>query len=84
MECRKFADRCAAAGFLVVVPDFFYGDPIDANNFDKIDRDAWRKLHSPVSLFSWCKIPDIILEAKWSVISLFALTLHNCTLGQRI
>ncbi|KAI4304102.1 hypothetical protein MLD38_039658 [Melastoma candidum] len=43
---RKFADRCASSGFLVVVPDFFYGDPIDANNFDKIDRDAWRKIHN--------------------------------------
>ncbi|OAY55865.1 endo-1,3;1,4-beta-D-glucanase [Manihot esculenta] len=42
---RKLADKVAAAGFFVVVPDFFYGDPVDLDN-PQFDRDAWRKVHS--------------------------------------
>ncbi|KAI4304103.1 hypothetical protein MLD38_039659 [Melastoma candidum] len=46
-KLRKFADRVASAGFLVVVPDFFYGDAVDPENLHKFNRDAWLKSHSP-------------------------------------
>ncbi|KAJ0034028.1 hypothetical protein Pint_24930 [Pistacia integerrima] len=42
---RKLADKVAAAGFLVMAPDFFYGDPVDLSN-PQFDRDAWRKIHT--------------------------------------
>ncbi|KAH7573709.1 hypothetical protein JRO89_XS03G0196200 [Xanthoceras sorbifolium] len=42
---RKLADKVAAAGFLVVAPDFFYGDPVDLSN-PQFDRDTWRKVHT--------------------------------------
>ncbi|KAJ0035429.1 hypothetical protein Pint_24926 [Pistacia integerrima] len=42
---RKLADKLAAAGFLVVAPDFFYGDPVDLSN-PQFDRDAWMKAHN--------------------------------------
>ncbi|KAJ0091933.1 hypothetical protein Patl1_25473 [Pistacia atlantica] len=42
---RKLADKVAAAGFLVMAPDFFYGDPVDLSN-PQFDRDAWRKVHT--------------------------------------
>ncbi|KAK9288121.1 hypothetical protein L1049_016569 [Liquidambar formosana] len=41
---RKLADKVAADGFLVVVPDFFYGDPC-APHKPNFDREAWRKAH---------------------------------------
>lgn len=30
---RKFADKVAAAGFIVVIPDFFKGDPLDSGKY---------------------------------------------------
>ncbi|KAL8171355.1 hypothetical protein V2J09_023159 [Rumex salicifolius] len=41
---RKLADKVAGEGFLVVVPDFLYGDPV---NFDKpgFDIKAWLEMH---------------------------------------
>ncbi|KAK0608325.1 hypothetical protein LWI29_028986 [Acer saccharum] len=42
---RKIADKVAAAGFLAVVPDFFYGDP--ANSSDPhFEIEAWLKNHT--------------------------------------
>ncbi|POO02299.1 Dienelactone hydrolase [Trema orientale] len=44
-KLRKLADKLAAAAdqFLVVVPDFFYGNPLDLS---KDDVEAWLKVHS--------------------------------------
>lgn len=57
--CRKIADKIAAAGFLVVVPDFFYGDPVIDLNDPNFDVNWWIKVHNMVSilLFS-CKLLD--------------------------
>ncbi|XP_058077822.1 endo-1,3;1,4-beta-D-glucanase-like isoform X1 [Magnolia sinica] len=41
---RKLADKIAAAGFYVVVPDFFYGDPFVPNN-PKRPVQGWIKDH---------------------------------------
>ncbi|KAJ4722354.1 endo-1,31,4-beta-D-glucanase-like [Melia azedarach] len=41
---RKLADKVGGAGFLVVAPDFLYGDPADRSN-PQFDRDAWIKAH---------------------------------------
>lgn len=41
----------SANGFLVVVPDFFYGDPYGDPIDPKLDREAWRKAHGKVSLW---------------------------------
>ncbi|GLT70977.1 hypothetical protein SLA2020_430230 [Shorea laevis] len=43
---RKLADKVAAAGFLVVVPDFFFGDPVIKHDDPHFDRDSWRKVHN--------------------------------------
>ncbi|CAL0334626.1 unnamed protein product [Lupinus luteus] len=43
---RKLADKVAAAGFLVVVPDLLYGEYVDLDN-PQFDRDSWRKAHAP-------------------------------------
>ena len=45
---RKLAGKVASSGFLVVVPDFFYGDPITNFNDPKFDRESWRKVHNTV------------------------------------
>ncbi|KAA8548571.1 hypothetical protein F0562_000162 [Nyssa sinensis] len=43
---RKLADKVAAAGFYVVVPDFLYGDPYDPENAEKPIA-VWLKEHGP-------------------------------------
>lgn len=43
---RKLADKVSGDGFLVVAPDFFYGDPIVDLNNPQFDREAWRKIHN--------------------------------------
>lgn len=49
LQCRSLADKVAASGFLVVVPDFFHGDPF---SFEK-PREAWAAAHTPVLLPSF-------------------------------
>ncbi|XP_054787773.1 endo-1,3;1,4-beta-D-glucanase-like [Prosopis cineraria] len=44
---RKLADKVAAAGYFVVVPDFFHGDPFDTEKADR-PLSVWIKDHSPV------------------------------------
>ncbi|KAI8561433.1 hypothetical protein RHMOL_Rhmol04G0339200 [Rhododendron molle] len=41
---RKLADKCAAAGYLVVVPDFLHGDPFDKSNPNRTFQ-AWSDAH---------------------------------------
>ncbi|GAV60901.1 DLH domain-containing protein [Cephalotus follicularis] len=61
---RKLADRVAADGFLVVVPDFFYGDPIVDFSNPQFDRDAWRKLHNTDKGYEYAKSVIAALKAK--------------------
>ncbi|KAK1354615.1 endo-1,31,4-beta-D-glucanase-like [Heracleum sosnowskyi] len=44
-KLRKLADKIAAAGFHVVVPDFFRGDPFSYDNPEK-PLPVWRSFHS--------------------------------------
>lgn len=46
---RKLADQIAAAGFYVVVPDFFRGDPFSYDNPEK-PLPIWRSFHRGVDL----------------------------------
>ncbi|XP_057497018.1 endo-1,3;1,4-beta-D-glucanase-like isoform X2 [Actinidia eriantha] len=43
-KLRKLADKIAAAGFYVVIPDFFYGDPFSYENAEK-PLPVWIKFH---------------------------------------
>ncbi|KAJ1405639.1 Dienelactone hydrolase [Sesbania bispinosa] len=43
---RKLADKVAASGYFVVVPDFFNGDPFDPDNVDR-PLPVWVKDHEP-------------------------------------
>ena len=66
---RKLADKVASAGYLVVVPDFFYGDPIINFNDPTFDRDSWRKTHNTVSFLLlscnlWMGIWQIVQESR--------------------
>lgn len=41
---RKLADKVAAAGFYVVAPDFYHGEPFDRSKAVQ----KWLQDHSPV------------------------------------
>ncbi|CDY18109.1 BnaA01g23700D [Brassica napus] len=43
---RALADKVAASGFYVVVPDYFYGDPYDPSHQDR-SVPIWIKDHGP-------------------------------------
>ncbi|XP_050240382.1 endo-1,3;1,4-beta-D-glucanase-like isoform X3 [Quercus robur] len=61
---RKLADKVAAAGFFVVVPDFFHGDPV-IDWFDpKFDRDTWMKAHNTEKGFEDAKPVIEALKSK--------------------
>jgi dienelactone hydrolase len=50
---RKLADKVAAQGYLVVVPDFLKGDPFTPkNNSNSLEglREYWLPKHPPVSI----------------------------------
>ncbi|KAG7996266.1 hypothetical protein I3843_01G150300 [Carya illinoinensis] len=44
-EKRKLEDKIAAAGFLVAVPDFFFGDPFVKFDDPQFDRESWGRAH---------------------------------------
>ncbi|KAK9288760.1 hypothetical protein L1049_017224 [Liquidambar formosana] len=52
---RKLADKIAAAGFCVVVPDFLHGDPFVPANAETRPFDAWRKAHEVGKIFEESK-----------------------------
>ncbi|CAK9318595.1 unnamed protein product [Citrullus colocynthis] len=55
---RKLADEVAAAGFFVVVPDFFKGDPYVPDDANRPIR-VWFQDHEPVIYclsFHYCNI----------------------------
>lgn len=45
--CRKLADKVAAAGYYVVVPEFLYGDPYNPENTEK-PLSIWVQSHGTV------------------------------------
>ncbi|KAI5415931.1 endo-1,3;1,4-beta-D-glucanase [Lathyrus oleraceus] len=56
---RKLADRVAASGYYVVLPDYFNGDPFDPENLDR-PLPIWIKQHHPDKGF---KASQPIIEA---------------------
>ncbi|KAM4116142.1 hypothetical protein ACJW30_02G028400 [Castanea mollissima] len=61
---RKLADKVAAAGFFVVVPDFFHGDPVTDLNDPKFDQDTWMKAHNTDEGFEDAKPVIEALKSK--------------------
>ncbi|XAR54622.1 hypothetical protein NMG60_11029843 [Bertholletia excelsa] len=57
---RKHADKVAAAGFLVVVPDFFHGDPFRP----QMDRESWKKAHDTDKGYEDAKVVIAALRSK--------------------
>uniref|UniRef100_A0A7N2LUE3 Dienelactone hydrolase domain-containing protein n=1 Tax=Quercus lobata TaxID=97700 RepID=A0A7N2LUE3_QUELO len=60
MFCRKIA----AAGFLVVVPDFFYDDPVIDLNDPNFDVNSWIKVHSTDKGYEDAKAVIAALKSK--------------------
>jgi hypothetical protein len=48
---RKLADKVAATGYYVVVPDFLHGDPFTPENANR-PLPIWLKDHQPVNSFT--------------------------------
>ncbi|KAL3507989.1 hypothetical protein ACH5RR_033371 [Cinchona calisaya] len=61
-KLRKLADKVAGAGFYVVVPDFFFGDPLVV--FDMATVDGWLKNHGPDQGFKHAKPVIDALKSK--------------------
>jgi len=60
---RKIADKVAAAGFHVVVPDFFYGEPYNPANAEK-PLLVWKAEHEPAKAFEDSKPVIEALRSK--------------------
>lgn len=66
---RKLADKVAAKGYYVVVPDFLYGDPFNPEDATR-PLPVWLKDHPPVSSFtskiiSTCKPITYVLPGNY-------------------
>ncbi|XP_027091479.1 endo-1,3;1,4-beta-D-glucanase-like isoform X2 [Coffea eugenioides] len=60
-KLRKLADKVAGAGIFVVVPDFFFGDPLV---LEKTTVDDWLKNHGPDQGFEHAKPVIEALKGK--------------------
>ncbi|KAM7485486.1 hypothetical protein LguiA_001495 [Lonicera macranthoides] len=60
---RKLADKVAAAGFFVVVPDFFYGEPFDPHHAN-MDIKSWMKNHGADKGFEDARMVIAALKSK--------------------
>ncbi|KAK9287688.1 hypothetical protein L1049_016126 [Liquidambar formosana] len=60
---RKLADKVAAAGYYVVVPDFFYGDPYVPTNAERTIQ-VWIKDHGADKGFEDAKLVVEALKRK--------------------
>ncbi|XP_059295824.1 endo-1,3;1,4-beta-D-glucanase-like isoform X2 [Lycium ferocissimum] len=58
--CRTIADKVAAAGYYVVVPDFFFGDPYN----EEKSLSPWFELHKPDKGFEDAKQVAAALKDK--------------------
>jgi carboxymethylenebutenolidase len=65
-KLRKLADKVASHGFFVVVPDFFYGDPMNEITWrtPEFDKQLWLKKHSPEKGSEDAKLVIAALKAK--------------------
>ncbi|KAM3707459.1 hypothetical protein ACB098_02G028700 [Castanea mollissima] len=61
---RKLADKIAGAGFLVVVPDFFYGDPVIDPKDPNFDINSWLKVHNTDKGYEDAKAVIAALKSK--------------------
>lgn len=65
---RKLADKVAASGFLVVVPDFYYGDPYDPDR-PGFDGQSWLRAHPTVRFyFTLCQFRCTHVHIKITII----------------
>ncbi|XP_020103294.1 endo-1,3;1,4-beta-D-glucanase-like [Ananas comosus] len=60
---RKIADKVAASGYFVVVPDFFHGDPFSLSNAERPFQ-AWIQSHTTDKGFEEAKLVVAALKAK--------------------
>ncbi|XP_008808248.1 endo-1,3;1,4-beta-D-glucanase-like [Phoenix dactylifera] len=60
---RKIADKAAASGFFVVVPDFLYGDPYSPNNAER-PLPIWIQSHTTAKGFEDAKPVIAALKSK--------------------
>ncbi|XP_023894322.1 endo-1,3;1,4-beta-D-glucanase [Quercus suber] len=61
---RKIANKIAAVGFLVVVPDFFYDDPVIDLNDPNFDVNSWIKVHNTDKGYEAAKAMIAALKSK--------------------
>ncbi|CAL1411573.1 unnamed protein product [Linum trigynum] len=60
----KFADKAAAAGYYVVFPDFFYGDPYAVPGNAERTMQIWLQDHGPAKGFEDVKPATAIKSLK--------------------